>query len=359
MFTIYVHVLFGVFFAFLVLSPNKQMDFMQYSFVNEMIDSESTSDVLRLMIGSEMAPYNAQLKDKGIEVPSVSSLFFQTAAGVKLSDFSSLLETAIPGLQQSASLMDSNVASMPIESPPPDFDKLLEEGGQDEEDEPIEKNEEANVFVYHSHSWEAFLPMLDSKTKPSEASSTDRDKNIVMVGSMLTEELEERGIQTMHDKTNVAAALNEQGLNHNDSYTFARKTIKAAASESDDISYFIDIHRDAQRKDITTSQINGKPYAKIYFVVGTAHEQYKKNAAFANQINQSLEDKYPGISRGVYKKDKTMGNGVYNQDFSENAILIEVGGIDNTKEELRNSSKALAEVLSNHIHQAEKVNAKQ
>ncbi|HVH95944.1 MAG TPA: stage II sporulation protein P, partial [Bacillus sp. (in: firmicutes)] len=49
-------------------------------------------------------------------------------------------------------------------------------------------------------------------------------------------------------------------------------------------------------------------------------------------------------------------NGKFNQDLSENAILVEFGGVDNTFEELNNSAEALADVISEYYWDAEKVN---
>ena len=44
--------------------------------------------------------------------------------------------------------------------------------------------------------------------------------------------------------------------------------------------------------------------------------------------------KYPGLSRGVMKHNSSGHNSVYNQDLSSNAMLIEIGGVDNTFEEM-------------------------
>ena len=64
---------------------------------------------------------------------------------------------------------------------------------------------------------------------------------------------------------------------------------------------------------------------------------------FANEIHEKLEEKYPGLSRGVYLKSKSEGNGVYNQDISTKLLLVEVGGIDNNKKELEYTVDAFAE----------------
>ena len=43
-------------------------------------------------------------------------------------------------------------------------------------------------------------------------------------------------------------------------------------------------------------------------------------------------------------------NGIYNQDISPNSILIEVGGVDNTIEEVYNTMNALADILNKYIN---------
>ena len=42
-------------------------------------------------------------------------------------------------------------------------------------------------------------------------------------------------------------------------------------------------------------------------------------------------------------------NGIYNQDISSNSVLIEVGGVDNTIEEVYNTMNAIANILYKHI----------
>ena len=49
------------------------------------------------------------------------------------------------------------------------------------------------------------------------------------------------------------------------------------------------------------------------------------------------------------KKEGANVNGIYNQDFNPNCILIEVGGIDNTIEEVYNTMSALSDVLNKYI----------
>ncbi|GGJ94284.1 stage II sporulation protein P [Lentibacillus kapialis] len=304
------------------------------------------------------------LNANDIKSPDFSSLVFAFTSGITPKSFTSLLELELPGMKTFSNgmrLQGKDLTAMPVESPPPDFDKLLKEGSSgnhsEQEDQVNQDTDNAEVFIYHSHAWEAFLPLLDEpEKKPSEASSTNNKQNIVLAGSMLAKQLENRGVSTLHDKTNVTASLNQKGWGPGDSYKFSRQSVKEVMSANDTVNYFIDIHRDALRKDQTTVTIDGKNYAKLFFIVGVGHEEYQKNLAFAKELHTMIKQKYPGLSKGIYKKSKSEGNGIYNQDMSGRSILIEFGGIDNNREELNNTAEVMAEVLSEHQKDALKVN---
>ncbi|HZG71012.1 MAG TPA: stage II sporulation protein P, partial [Chondromyces sp.] len=106
-----------------------------------------------------------------------------------------------------------------------------------------------------------------------------------------------------------------------------------------------------------TATINGKSYAKLVFVVGAEHPNYEKNAELASDLHELLEKKYKGLSRGVILKKGKNTNGKFNQDLSENAMLVEFGGVDNTFEELNRTAEAFADVFAEYYWQAEQVNA--
>jgi stage II sporulation protein P len=92
------------------------------------------------------------------------------------------------------------------------------------------------------------------------------------------------------------------------------------------------------------------------FIVGTGNRNHERNTQLAKALNDLIDKKYPGVSRGVLQKDFSSGNGIYNQDLSGQAILMEIGGVDNTTEELNRSIDILAEACSEYYWQAEQVN---
>ena len=70
-------------------------------------------------------------------------------------------------------------------------------------------------------------------------------------------------------------------------------------------------------------------------------------------ISQFLNEKYPNLSKGIYKKGGEGVNGVYNQDNSKYTILIEIGGVDSTTAEVLNSTLAFTECFMEVISENE------
>ncbi|MGN7298907.1 stage II sporulation protein P [Ferdinandcohnia sp. SAFN-114] len=261
----------------------------------------------------------------------------------------------------------TDFTNLPYESAPP-LDVLLQERemAQKELDEfnkedpktpPVNLATDKKVLIYHSHSYESYLPLLGLTSDPDMNKAVDSKTNITVVGELLGKELEKYGIGAVVDKTNIGQLLKEKGWDTTESYAVSREIVQSAMASDSDIDFLIDIHRDSVRKDVTTVTINNKPYARVFFVVGKASRNFERSYALAEALDKSIESQFPGISRGVIGKGLDQGNGVYNQDLAENSILIEVGGVDNDMKEIKNTVDALAKVISEHIIDAEKVNA--
>ncbi|MEW9107814.1 stage II sporulation protein P [Cytobacillus gottheilii] len=330
-----------------------------------------SADLLYKIIGTENRAFAANMDLE--EGPNLSSLLFQLSTNINLDDPRSLLGRELP----SFTIFDTeilvagegtNYTNMPIESAPPqdvfegksepplqNVDDLDEgEPGEDTAPPPQSTDGKEVVYVYFTHNTESFLPYLKGVTDPNKAFHSQI--NVTKIGDKLKEELEGKGIGTTIDKTDVQSRLVKKGWSYGQSYQESREVIASALGSNKDLTYLIDIHRDSRRKEQTTKVINGESYAQLAFVIGGKHQNYEKNNQLAQQLHKGLESKYPGLSRGVLLKDKSGSNGIYNQDLSENAILVEFGGVDNTFEELNRSAAALADVFSEFYWQAEEVN---
>ena len=175
-----------------------------------------------------------------------------------------------------------------------------------------------------------------------------------MASYLLKEKLNKSGIATIVEDTDLTEFLDLNKWNYANSYKASRMFILDKINTYDTIKYLIDIHRDSAKKEMTSVAINGKNYARILFVVGLEHKNYQKNLDLANNINKMFTEKYPGISRGVYKKEGAGVDGIYNQDITGNSMLIEVGGIDNNIDEVMNTINAINDVLVRYINSHEK-----
>lgn len=332
-----------------------------------------TSEWLYELMGMENHYFLKSLGEKETSI-GLTNLVFKLSTNVNLDDPRSLLGRELPGF----SIFDgkivvagegTNYTNMPMESAPP-IEVLkgeqeaalqniedLDEGsnGNAGTPPPQSTGERKVVYIYFTHTQESYLPYLKGVTSPSRAYHPQ--VNVTRIGDKLKESLESKGIGTTVDKTDVMANVSKKGLTFGHSYQESRPVVQQAMAQNRELQYFIDIHRDGLRKDKTTIDINGQSYAKLAFVIGGENAQYEKNLKLAKALHDMLDKQYgKGLSRGIIKKEGAGTNGKFNQDLSENALLIEFGGVDNTFEELNRSAEALADVFSEFFWQAEQVN---
>ncbi|MGB9867799.1 MAG: stage II sporulation protein P [Bacillota bacterium] len=191
------------------------------------------------------------------------------------------------------------------------------------------------VAIYHSHAKESFLPEAKpSSGDPEDAYSNDMSITVMRVGREIAKELQRRyGVASVHspevhdsDGKLVAYARSE--------YT-VRKIVK----EYPQVKLILDVHRDSQPRSHTSVEVQGKTMARVMVVLGTDNPRWKENLRLAQQFLDLLEQRYPGISLGVYPKP-----GRFNQHYSPGCLLLEVGGVDNTLEEELATARAIAEV---------------
>ena len=142
-----------------------------------------------------------------------------------------------------------------------------------------------------------------------------------------------------------------QNITYKDSYIASRYLLEKAKENNNDLKYFIDLHRDSATYEMTTCKYDGKSYAKILFVLGMEFEGYGENEKMINYLNEKLKSINPCLSRGVSKKSGKGVNGIYNEDFDKNLILIEVGGQYNNIIEVSNTLEIFAKILSLYINE--------
>ena len=197
------------------------------------------------------------------------------------------------------------------------------------------------IYLYNSHQLENY--------NNSDLEIYGITPNVQMLSYILREKLNEKGIETIVEDTNMSKILDANNWDYSYSYQASRQVLISKKRKYPSLKYYIDIHRDSIPRSMSTVSINNKNYAKVLFIVGQDHKNWESNYKEASNINNIIVDNYSNLSRGIMKKTGKYVNGIYNQDISPNCILIEVGGTENTIEEVYNTSIILAEVLKKYI----------
>lgn len=341
------------------------------------------------MMEMEMPSFQSSLESDALSGKEIGVFLMRTLTSINPNEPGGLLAGELPGMKHESFLIRSGVGTdttigpqdhLPIYDPlvglhEDEGTELTDDDNDAGSDEPINSPESTGkdgpsddtakpddeldtgkskvVFIYHSHNRESWYPELEEEQKDPNSTT----KNITLVGKRLAEKLEAKGVGAMHSDTDYPTSI--KGYRWELSYKYSMKTVKEAIASGKDLKFFFDIHRDSQKRKYTTVDIKGKSYAQVYFVIGHRNPDWEKNEAFASQIHEALEKKYPGISRGIWGKTAATGNAEYNQSLAPESVLVEIGGVENTLEESYRTADALAEVISTIYWKAEKVSGKE
>lgn len=199
----------------------------------------------------------------------------------------------------------------------------------------ISLNNNNLVYIYNTHDTEKYaLPFTsDYSIIP----------DVTLVSKMLKEYLKSYNIDSYIESSKIKDYLKKNKLKYSDSYEASRYYLEKNLNNNYEL--ILDIHRDSLRRKYTLYEKDNKKYARILFIIGASNKNYKKNKEVAENLNSRLNDKYKGMSRGVtIREDAT-----YNQDLNSKIILVKIGGIDNTLEELNNTIEVFSKVISDYI----------
>ena len=220
------------------------------------------------------------------------------------------------------------------------YAELLEATDYVSDPNPIEIDN-PKIYIYNSHQLETY-------------SNKNLDiygitPNVMMASYLLKEKLNKIGIPTVVEDSNIVEFMKINDWNHADSYKASRFYLLEALNNYPNLELIIDLHRDALNHDNSTININGKDCAKVLFVVGLEHDNYETNLELANKINNIIKEKYPNLTRGVLKKEGKNVDGIYNQDVSSKMILLELGGNENSIEEIMNTIDIMKDIFNEYL----------
>lgn len=206
---------------------------------------------------------------------------------------------------------------------------------------PEENSNEPLIYIYNTHQNEEY--------KGGVLSKVDQIPTVMLASYYLREKLKKEGVPSIVETTNINDFLKIQGWNYNSSYEASRILLKNAKEKYSSLLCYIDIHRDSIDSSISTLKYQGKNYARVLFVVGTDYEGYSYNEEFAQEISDKINEVIPELSRGILKKGGKGVNGIYNQDFDNRMLLIEIGAEYNQIEEVKNTIDILSNTLKEGI----------
>jgi len=193
------------------------------------------------------------------------------------------------------------------------------------------------VYIYTTHEGEKYTDKL--------LETYNIIPTVKTAEYILKDYLEDLGIETYAENRSVSSILKENNWAYNKSYDASRILIEGIIKRYPSLKLIIDLHRDSSKLDRTLLESNDKKYAKIMFVIGTENNNYKENYKLAESLNNFVESKVEGISRGIITKGGPGVNGIYNQDLSSKIILMELGGQDNEIEDLNNTLEIVAKAI--------------
>ena len=199
------------------------------------------------------------------------------------------------------------------------------------------KKDDYKVYIYNTHDEESY------SNKGFELYNTT--PTVKLASYMLKDELKNLGINALVEERPVIKEIKKQGLPYYYSYDISNKYCKEIKEKYPSIIYFIDLHRDGIDKSLSTVTINNKTYAKMMFLLGMKHSNSNKNLEVVTKLNNYLNDNYKGLMRNIYKRNDI----TYYQYFDSHNFIIEVGGQDNTYQEVYNSIKAFAKALESDL----------
>lgn len=163
------------------------------------------------------------------------------------------------------------------------------------------------IYIYNSEPLNAYKDEFNIKP------------NVMMTSYILTMKLNELGISTIRESTNINDFSMLNNMNNVDTIN--------VLSDYDSTKYYINIDRSDYGRDI---YINGKLYSVINFYVN------KDNVDLVKKINLNLNSNYNGISK-IYLSD--------NDDFK-----IEIGNKNSNMNNIVNSVDALSKSIYEVIY---------
>ncbi len=216
-------------------------------------------------------------------------------------------------------------------------------------DKTYDRRAAKRVYIYHTHTYEAYLQTSDAPYRETESWRTkDNAYNIVRVGRELTALLESAGVEVYHDDT----AYEPPSISS--AYARSLEALQEAIARDGAYDLYLDIHRDSYSSGngANTATDGEKELSRFLFLVGKgtgradeeSRPDWEQNHKIALFLSDALNDQVPSLSRGAALK-----NASYNQHAAAGCLLIEVGNNKNSLNESLAAMPYLAQAICRYF----------
>ncbi|MBO5845210.1 MAG: stage II sporulation protein P [Clostridia bacterium] len=203
------------------------------------------------------------------------------------------------------------------------------------------------VLIVHTHGTESYsadgaISYLDDRREIARSENTS--ENVVAVGTVIADILNQNGIPTLH------CTIMHDRVQYKDSYARAEETIRQYLEKYPSIKLVIDLHRDAVVKSTgelvrPVTEIDSEAVAQVMCVVGSdwggeACPSWQNNLSLSLKLRDSLNSKYGNLCRPTYLRAST-----YNQELAPYSLLLEIGASGNSLAEAKRAAALVANEL--------------
>lgn len=203
------------------------------------------------------------------------------------------------------------------------------------------------VLILHTHGTESYSQNGESYQADTPFRTQDSSQNVVAVGRVLADELNLRGIETLH------CEIMHDAEDYNSSYALARRSIEDYLEKYPSIRYIIDLHRDAiirSDQSMVAPAIDtpdGRA-AQVMLVVGTDaygadHPDWQDNLNIACKLQSRLNAEF-SLARPINLRGAS-----FNEQFRAGSMLLEVGSCGNTLEEAKTAVRLFAAAFADML----------
>ena len=218
-----------------------------------------------------------------------------------------------------------------------DANALLSKKFNNSQYEMLSASNAPRVLIVHTHATEAYSKIgatFYESDIDEIARSSDNTENVVSLGKLMSDILNEKGISTVH------CTVMHDSVQSKDSYLRSEETIREYLEKYPSIELVIDLHRDSIMKPNgalirPVTLVNSEATAQIMCVVGSewggeACPNWQDNLSLALKLREKLNRDYTNLCRPTELREYT-----YNQELSRYSLTLEIGSSGNSLEEAR------------------------